>query len=160
MTEPTGATLHKLDMAGRIKLREEERAQLGDRMVMSCNFDKRIALYTLTAFARLKADLGRLPRHDPDVRDLKRFLLSPAETCEVDSQGRVRIPEALLKWAGLGGGVLDAYMMPVDDGEWECCEADRWHEFNSRRDPDLKVKSGVLFAALGAAEQEAEEESA
>ena len=160
MADPTGATLHKLDMAGRIKLREEERAELGDRMVMSCNFDKRIAIYTSAAFVRLQADLARLPRHDPDVRDLKRFLLSPAETCEVDSQGRVRIPEALLKWAGLGGSVLDAYLAPVEAGEWECCEAARWHEFNNQREADLKEKSGVLFAAAGSREQEAGGESA
>jgi division/cell wall cluster transcriptional repressor MraZ len=160
MSEPVGATVHKLDMAGRIKLTDDERAALGDSMVMSCGFDNNIVIYTSATWQRLVAGLERMPRLDPNVHDLKRLLLGPAVTCHVDGQGRVRLPEVLLKWAELGGGKLDAYVTPVDAGRWEAWELSKWHEFNKQRSPELKAIYSALLAAQGPQEEEAEGESA
>jgi MraZ protein len=159
MTDPVGAKPHKLDMAGRIKLRDEERAGLGDSMVMSRGFDNCIILYSVAAWGRLVVDFKRLPPHDPNVQDLKRLLIAPAEKCEVDGQGRVRLPEALMQWAGLGGGKVDALVQQVDEGRWECWESSRLHEFLLGRAPELKQFASGVFARSGLQGEGAKEEA-
>ena len=157
MIGPVGAISHKLDMAGRLKLRDEERKALGTQMVMSCGFDNCIAIYTPSAWERFVAGFQRLSRRNPNAQDLKRLLLAPAEVCEVDGQDRVRLPEFLLRWADLGGGNLDAYMVQVEEGRWECWQAERWREFLTRRAGELKEMAGGVWSELEPEDEEAQE---
>jgi MraZ protein len=157
MSESILAAVLKLDVAGRIRLNEDQRKALGDSLVMSCGFDNYIAIYTPDEWQRLNDVLGRLPRYDPNVQDLKRLLLAPAVTCKVDGQGRVRLPEILLEWADLGGGKLDAFVTPGDDGRWECWELKKWKAFNQDHAPALKGFLATQLAEHGAKQEEAGE---
>ena len=159
MIDPVGAKPHKLDMAGRIKLRDEERAGLGDKMIMSCGFDNCIAIYTPDAWQRFVGDFQRLAQQDPNAHDLKRLLVAPGETCEVDGQGRVRLPEFLMRWADLGGGKLDAFIMPVGEGRWECWESSKWQEFVDLRSRQLKELAVTYFGKGSPAEEEAKQKA-
>lgn len=128
MNEAVGAKLHKLDFAGRLKLREEERRELGSAVILACGFDHCVNVFPPAAWESFAAGFEQLSPHDPTAHDLRRFLLSTAERCEVDGQGRVRIPDLLLRWAGLGGGKLQAYLIRAGD-RWELWEEERYQSF-------------------------------
>ncbi len=147
MHNPLGVTPHKLDPAGRLKLREEEKAVLGSRVIMACGFDNCINVFTLPAWGAYEAPFRAAPQGDPDMLDLRRLLLSTAEPCDVDAQGRVKIPEFLFKWAGLGDDSLQAYLLQVDEGRWECWEAGHWQEYLDERAQALKQMARNIWGA-------------
>ncbi len=148
MIEPVGAKPHKIDAGGRLKLREEQRKALGSSVVMACGFDNCITIFTPEAWQRYVEDFAALGAQDPDAHDLRRMLISTAELCEIDAQGRTKIPDFLMRWAGLGGeGKLQAYLIKVDEGRWECWEAGRWQEFLTVRAQELKRVASSFWGA-------------
>lgn len=157
MSDPVGAKPHKLDITARLKLREEERAALGEAVIVSCGFDNCISVFTPERWDQFVADFDQLAQQDPDAHDLRRLLLATAERCEIDAQGRVKIPEFLLRWASLGGGKLQAYLIQVGEGRWECWEAGQYQEFLTRRAQELKQIASGYFRT---GPQTEEEESA
>ncbi|HEY3397687.1 MAG TPA: hypothetical protein VGM19_08515 [Armatimonadota bacterium] len=143
MSAPGGAKPHKLDATGRLKLREEERDALGDVAVLSCGFDNCVSIFTPDRWDKFVADFDKLASQDPDAHDLRRLLVANAEQCEIDAQGRLRVPEFLMRWAELGGeSKLQAYLIKVGEGWWECWEATRYQEFLTLRAQQLKQVAG------------------
>jgi MraZ protein len=128
-----GAKPHKLDFAARLKLREEERRELGKALVIARGFDHRLRVYTLEGWAKLVAEYEKLPANDSTAQDLYDFLIASGEQCEVDAQGRVRVPDPLLAWAGLGGGNLEAYLVKGRDC-WQIWDVKNYQEFCERAD--------------------------
>ena len=147
MHNPLGVTPHKLDPAGRLKLREEERVVLDARVVMACGFDNCINVFTLPAWGAYEAPFRTAPQGDPDMLDLRRLLLSTAEPCDIDAQGRVKIPDFLLKWSYLGENNLQAYLLQVDEGRFECWEAGHWQQYLSERAQALKQTARLVWGA-------------
>ena len=138
MAVPIGAKPHKLDTAGRLKLRDDERPFFGESVVVSAGFDNCISFFDPQRWEQFVADFDKLAAQDPEAHDLRRLLLSTAEQCEIDAQGRLRIPEFLLSWAELGGGKLDAMLIRVGEGRWECWEENRYRDFLRQRAQELK----------------------
>jgi MraZ protein len=145
-----GATPHKLDTAGRLKLRDEERVVFGDSLIMSCGFDNCISFSTVKRWEKFVADFDELSQQDPDAHDLRRLLVATAEECDVDGQGRVKLPEFLMRWANLGEPKLQAYLIPTDEGWWECWEAERYQKFLTERALELKQKARGFWTTPGA----------
>jgi MraZ protein len=156
MAEPLGATLHKLDSAGRIKLREEEHAALGEAFVMSCGFDNCISLSTEGRWADFVAHFDQLSQQDPDAHDLRRLLVATAERCQVDGQGRVKLPEFLSRWAGVGEDKPQVYLVQAGPGWWECWEAERYHGFLATRAAELKDKARSYWTSANRNAEETE----
>ena len=153
MSEAFGAKLHKLDFAGRLKLREEERRELGGAVILACGFDHCINVFSPEAWDAFVAGFDQLSPHDPTAHDLRRFLISTAERCEVDGQGRVRVPDLLLRWAGLGGGKLQAYLIRAGD-RWELWEDESYQAFLKVAD-GLKPLQAQYFGGRAAGEESA-----
>ena len=147
MHNPLGVTPHKLDPAGRLKLREEERVALGPRVIMACGFDSCVNVFTLQAWGAYEAPFRTAAPGDPDMLDLRRLLLAPAEPCDLDAQGRVKIPEFLLKWAHLGPDQPQAYLLQVDEGRFELWEEGQWQQYLTDRAPALKEMARQIWGA-------------
>ena len=139
MVVPHGATIHKLDSSGRLKLREHQRASLPSVVVLACGFDNCINLFVPQAWNLYEEHFARTggDRLDPDLHDLKRLLLATAQECSIDDQGRVKLPEALLRWAGLDGEDREAQLICLDD-RYEIWEVGRYNEFLTERGRELK----------------------
>jgi MraZ protein len=58
-------------------------------------------IYPLTAWEELETKLKNLRTTKKRTSDLKRFLIASAFDCEMDSQGRILLPEKLRKFANL-----------------------------------------------------------
>lgn len=95
--------------------------------------DKSLVLYSPAGFDKLAKKIARQSSNRAEVRNYKRLFYARAERVELDAQGRVRIPERLIGFAGLS---RDVVLVGVHDHA-EIWDAAAWEEF-------LKV-SGAAF---------------
>ena len=146
MAELPGATIHKLDSAGRLKLREHHTEGLTPAVVLACGFDNCINLFVPQAWNLYRQQFARVDTGslDPDLHDLRRLLVATAVECNIDDQGRLRLPESLLRWAGLDGSDREAQVICLDD-RYEIWEVGRYNEFLTERGKQLKEIARQLF---------------
>ena len=87
--------------------------------------EQALALYSTAEFQRRAEELVHsLPRHST-VRNYHRLYYSQAEQVEIDSQGRIRLPERLVSFAGLQQEVV---LLGVHD-HVEIWDRVRWQQF-------------------------------
>src|ERR1035437_5334335 len=103
-----GEYTHTVDEKKRISLPGRFRKDLGKKVVITRGLDSCLLLYPLKAWEGIAAKLGSLPMGQKDKRDIGRFMLSGAQEVEVDSIGRVLVPEFLRNYAGLKSKVVFA----------------------------------------------------
>ncbi len=84
-----------------------------------------LTLYSPAGFERLSRKLARKPANPAQRRTYTRLFYSAAERVELDAQGRVRIPERLVEFAGLE---RDVVLLGVLD-HVEIWDAAIWNKF-------------------------------
>ena len=85
--------------------------------------DKSLVLYSPAGFEKLARRISRQSANR--VRNYKRLFYSSAERVELDAQGRIRIPERLVEFAGL---TRDVVLVGVHDHA-EIWDASAWDKF-------------------------------
>ena len=88
---------HTIDGKGRMFLPSKFRLELGEKVYLTRSVDKCVCIYPV-------AKLDELP--PIRARDVKRSLCASANETDVDSQGRVLIPQQLRDLAGLQKSVV------------------------------------------------------
>jgi len=96
-----GEFTHKLDDKRRITLPSSFRDDLGDSVVLTRGLDGCVFIYDQDNWTDITKQLSELPFGDSDSRGLSRFLLSGAKEVEIDSAGRILVPNFLCEFAGL-----------------------------------------------------------
>jgi MraZ protein len=97
-----------------------------------------LALYSLQGFEAFAARMASLSTGRVEVRNFLRLFYGRAERVQVDKQSRIRIPERLLKLAGL---THDVVLIGVHD-HVEIWDRERWDSFLNQ--------NGAQFDALTA----------
>ena len=100
---------HTLDDKNRLTLPAKFRRAFADGIVVTRGMDGCLYAYTRDDWSRLVA--SRLATLDPlsqEARRMQRFFFSAATEAELDKQGRVMLPAALLEHGGLGRDVVVA----------------------------------------------------
>ena len=120
----TGEYHHNLDAKGRLIIPAKFRDQLGMEFTVTRSLDGRLAMYAAKEWEALEDKLNALPMTNEKARSLKRFLLGSANTCEIDKQGRILIPQVLREKAGLD---KDITLLGVGD-HIEIWNADLYNE--------------------------------
>ena len=123
-----GTYHHKIDPKGRLPVPAAFRRALGsagETRLVATLLDQCLAVYPIAEWHRLESQLRQLPAFSRDVKALTRLLASRAADCELDVQGRIRLPPALRAAAGLGReatvvGVLNRF---------EVWAPERWARF-------------------------------
>jgi MraZ protein len=69
--------------------------------VVLTRLDQCLAAYPPQEWARLESQLAAMPAFNRQVKSLTRLLTSRAVDCELDVQGRILLPPALRKAAGI-----------------------------------------------------------
>lgn len=103
-----GEYKHKLDSKKRISLPSKFRRELGKKVVITQGLDSCLFIYPLAEWKKISAKVSELGFAQKDKRGLGRFLLSGAQEVEVDSVGRILIPDFLKNFAGLKENVVFA----------------------------------------------------
>jgi len=100
---------HTIDEKNRLTLPAKFRQAVAGGLVLTRGLDACIYAYPVPAWERLVEDrLEQLDPLSPEARRMERFFFSGAAEVEPDRQGRVMVPQALLKHAGLGREVVVA----------------------------------------------------
>jgi MraZ protein len=87
--------------------------------------DKCLVVYAPSAFERLGRKIARQSSTRMDVRTYRRLFFARAERVELDAQGRVRLPDRLVEFAGLR---KDVVLAGVQD-HLEIWDADHWQSY-------------------------------
>jgi MraZ protein len=99
---------HTLDDKNRLTLPAKLREQLGAHVVVSRGLDGCLYVYSDGDWARLAERVGSLDPFSREARTMQRWFFASGSDADLDKQGRMVIPAALLKIAGIGREVTVA----------------------------------------------------
>lgn len=117
-----GEYRHTIDDKKRVAVPASFRRLLGRKVVLTRGLDTCLFLYPIKSWQAITGKLSRLALGAADTRSFVRFFLAGAVETEVDSMGRILIPDFLKDFAQLKTRVIIA---GVND-RVEIWNEDRW----------------------------------
>ena len=123
-----GEYLHTLDGKKRISLPSKFRKEVGRKVVITRGLDACLFMFSQKAWEKIAEKVSNLPVGQADTRGMSRFLLAGAVETDVDSAGRILIPDFLKEFAGLKSRVI---LAGVSD-RVEIWNDKTWEEYKRR----------------------------
>ncbi len=96
-----GEYIHTLDTKKRISMPAKFRKEIGKKVVITRGLDNCLFVYPIKDWKEVTSKLAELPIGASDTRGFNRFFLAGAVETDVDSLGRVLVPDFLKDFAGL-----------------------------------------------------------
>lgn len=96
-----GEYKHTLDKKKRVALPARFRRELGKRITITHGFDNCLFIYPTSGWKRFSEKLESLSLGQSDTRGINRFIFGGAVEIDIDSLGRILIPDFLKEFAGL-----------------------------------------------------------
>jgi len=96
-----GEYTHTVDDKKRISLPSKFRKQMGKKVVVTSGLDNCLFMYPLSEWKKISEKLATLGMGQSDTRGFSRFMLAGAIEIDVDSLGRILIPDFLRTFADL-----------------------------------------------------------
>lgn len=125
----TGTYQRNLDEKQRLAVPKRLRDQFGEGELTSLyvapGTEKSLELYSPQAFNSLASKLSERTTNRAEVRNYLRLFYARADEVPLDKQGRIRIPERLVEFAGLKHDVV---LLGVHDHA-ELWDLQVWEEF-------------------------------
>jgi MraZ protein len=119
-----GQYRHNFDAKGRLTIPARFRELLTDGAFVTQGFEQNLMVLTAPAFEVLTQGVNQTSITNPTARDLKRLLFSTADRVNLDSNGRILIPQFLRELAGLDN---EAFLVGVGD-YFEIWSPTQWEE--------------------------------
>lgn len=123
-----GEYLHTLDDKKRLSLPAKFRKEVGRTVVVTRGLDSCLFMFPQKAWAKIAEKVSALPVGQSDTRGISRFLLAGAVEVEVDTAGRILLPDFLKEFAGLRNRVV---LAGVSD-RIEIWNEKTWDEYKKR----------------------------
>src|SRR5262249_41732123 len=139
----TGTYSRTLDDKKRLALPPRVRDKLGDpaTLYVSPGLDQCLWLYTEPNLERLADKLDQNPATDADARVYQRLLFAQTEAADLDANGRILIPERMLRFAGLEHEVV----LIGDRDHLELWDSRRWQQYLERHAPRFDAVAEAAF---------------
>jgi len=139
----TGTFSRTLDDKKRLGLPKRIREQLEnpEAVFVTPGPDQSLWLYSQPALERLAEKLDQSPATDAEARVFRRLYFAQTETVDLDSNGRILIPERLLEFAGLKHEVV---LIGVRD-HLELWDAERWQQYMTQNAPRFDAVAEGAF---------------
>lgn len=122
---------HTIDGKGRIIVPAKLREELGEEFVVTLGLDGCLFVYPNDEWQSFIKELKNLPG-SKEARQLQRYFLAGAVTCEIDKQGRILIPAKLREQAALQKDVVFVGVL----SKIEIWSKERWDSNNNYDDMD------------------------
>lgn len=136
-----GEYIHTLDPKKRIALPAKFRKELGKKVVLTRGLDNCLFLYPMKMWEKVSGKIAELPMGQADTRGFGRFMLSGAIESDIDSIGRILVPDYLKDFAGLQSRVS---VIGVHD-RVELWDEKVWNEYKGR----IEKQADALAEKLG-----------
>lgn len=144
----TGTYEHSIDAKNRLAIPADIRNQLRDRvggrqedtlyLFVIPGEDGSLSLYAEDDFQRRAQELQQSDADVDELLEFERIIFSMARRVEIDKQGRIRLPDHLLKMAGLEGDVV----ILGNNDHMEVHSRQAWYEYVARK---LQQNPGLLM---------------
>lgn len=136
-----GEYRHTLDPKKRLSLPAKFRKELGKNTIVTRGLDQCLFVFSASAWKKLTEKFADLSIGSSDTRGFNRFMLSGAVEAEVDSAGRILIPDFLKDFAKLK---VDVVLAGVND-RVEIWDAKEWQSYTR----EIESKADAMAAKLG-----------
>ncbi len=136
-----GEYKHTLDPKKRLSLPSKWRKDLGKKLVVTKGLDNCLFVYPLKEWQKITEKIGQLPLGQADTRSFNRFFLSGAVEVEVDSVGRILVPDFLKEFALLDSKVV---LAGIHD-RVEIWAENTWDDYKKR----IELEADRLAEKLG-----------
>jgi MraZ protein len=134
-----GEYRHTFDPKNRISLPAKFRKELGKTVIVTRGLDRCLFVYSLTAWKKEATKLAEHSTGSAAGRGLSRLMLSGASEADVDSAGRILVPDYLKSFASLG---VKTVVAGVNE-RVELWDEEKWTEYTAtiERDADALAES-------------------
>ncbi len=122
-----GEYKHTLDPKKRLSLPSKWRKELGSTLIVTRGLDNCLFVYPEAEWGKITDKIGQLPLGSADTRSFNRFFLSGAVEVEVDTVGRILVPDFLKEFAQLDTKVVLAGL----HDRVEIWDENRWTEYKA-----------------------------
>jgi MraZ protein len=138
-----GEYKHTLDPKKRLSLPAKFRKEVGKHVVVTRGLDKCLFIYPLKQWKEISERLSELSMGQSDSRSFNRFMLAGAVESDVDSAGRILIPDFLKDFAGLKDKVTVAGVHTRIE-VWDCKSWDNYKSRVEKNADSLAEKLGEI----------------
>lgn len=138
-----GEYQHNLDNKGRVAIPAKFRDKLSAGAIVTRGIDNCLFVFTMREWEVLAGKLVNLPLAQANSRAFVRLMLAGAVDEQVDSQGRILIPDYLRKYAGLKKQVVIAGLY----NRVEIWDQVKWNEYKEKTEAaseEIAEKLGEL----------------
>ena len=136
-----GEYTHTLDPKKRLSLPAKFRKELGKNLIVTRGLDHCLFVFSASAWKKLTAKFADLSIGSSDTRGFNRFMLSGAVEADVDSAGRILIPDFQKDFAGLS---TDVVLAGVND-RVEIWDKKQWEAYKAR----IESQADAMASKLG-----------
>jgi len=136
-----GEYTHTLDPKKRISLPSKFRKEMGKTVVLARGLDKCLSVFSLKGWEKNAQKISELSKGSSDSRGFERAMFSGAMEADVDSLGRILIPDFLKDFADLKTKVI---ITGVYDRA-EIWDEERWNTYKN----EMVAKTDELAQSLG-----------
>lgn len=128
-----GEYTYKIDDKKRLAVPPKFREELGKKVVITKGLDCSLFLFTLDEWKELAEKISKLPFSQADVRGFSRTMLAGAMEVDVDSTGRILIPDYLKSYALLKKEVVIAGVY----NRVEIWDKEVWEDYKKRTENEV-----------------------
>lgn len=136
-----GEYTHTLDEKKRLSLPVRFRSELGKKLVVTRGLEGCLFVYSQKEWASIAKRLGELGMGQANMRGFTRFMLAGASEVDVDTAGRMLIPDFLRDFAGLKTKVVFAGLQ----SRVEIWNEKAWDSYTTR----IEKEADMLAERLG-----------
>lgn len=136
-----GEYTHTIDPKKRLSLPSKFRRELGKKVILTRGLDNCIFVYPISVWKSISEKLSSLSIGQSDSRGFNRFMFSGAVEADIDTAGRVLIPDFLKNFARLRSKVV----LTGVHNRVEIWNEKTWNEYKIR----IEKEADVLAEKLG-----------
>ena len=127
-----GEYQHSIDEKGRVAVPVKFRATIGERAIVTRGLDRCLFIFSVAEWEQLAQKLVALPLAQANSRAFARLMLAGAMEVELDSQGRILIPDYLRTYAHIGKQTVVAGLY----NRIELWDEAAWKEYKTKTESD------------------------